>query len=57
MTSLPKIFGAKFTFGGKAMSVASPSKANVTAKVIFKSPETKNRNLKVRGLQLGQPNT
>jgi len=57
MTSFPKIFSAKFAFGGKATSVASPSKANVTAKVIFKSREAKNRNLKVRGLQPGQPNT
>jgi len=50
MSSLPKIFGAKFVFGGKPTSIALPSKANVTAKLIFKSPEAKNRNLKVRGL-------
>jgi len=36
MTLLPKFFGAKFMFGSKATSIASPSEANVTAQVIFK---------------------
>jgi len=44
-TSPPKSFGAKFTLGGGATSIASPSEAITTDKVIFKSPVVKTRAL------------
>ena len=40
-TLLPKLSGSKFTLGGGATSIASPSEANTTDEVIFKSPVVK----------------
>ena len=56
-TSLSNSSGAKFALRGGATSIASPSEANTTDEVIFKSPVVKNRSCNARVLQPELPST